>query len=170
MCIRDSGSTVPAVFYPDHRWRRLAVSDQKNGLNGEYPTETAGHTALWAHFCSSICSRHTVAEKVRTKTLRFNCLSEAGWIFTVWLWTDRKWACPDFKEEKRSSQDTQLSVLLSDSLYDSCLLYTSIQTYASMQHLPSVDYIVERENTDSFHSENNEPVAVIMSAWWMRCV
>lgn len=42
-----------------------------------------------------------------------------------------------------------------------------IQTYASMQHLPSVDYIVERENTDSFHSENNEPVAVIMSAWWM---
>lgn len=42
-----------------------------------------------------------------------------------------------------------------------------IQAYASAQFLPHVDYLVERENIDSFRSEGNEPVGVIMSAWWM---
>ena len=42
-----------------------------------------------------------------------------------------------------------------------------IQAYASAQFLPHVDYLVERENIDSFQSEGNEPVGVIMSAWWM---
>ncbi len=42
-----------------------------------------------------------------------------------------------------------------------------IQSYASARFLPHVDYIVDRENIDAFQSENNEPVAVIMSAWWM---
>ena len=42
-----------------------------------------------------------------------------------------------------------------------------IQTYAAMQHLPQVDYVIERENTSSFRSKDNEPVAVIMSAWWL---
>ncbi len=42
-----------------------------------------------------------------------------------------------------------------------------IQSYASAQFLPQIDYLVERENIDSFQSEGNEPVGVIMSAWWM---
>lgn len=42
-----------------------------------------------------------------------------------------------------------------------------IQSYASAQFLPHIDYLVERENIDSFKSEGNEPVGVIMSAWWM---
>ncbi|MCM1283726.1 MAG: polysaccharide pyruvyl transferase family protein [Muribaculaceae bacterium] len=42
-----------------------------------------------------------------------------------------------------------------------------IQSYASSRFLPHTDYIVDRENIDSFRSENNEPVGVIMSAWWM---
>ncbi len=42
-----------------------------------------------------------------------------------------------------------------------------IQSYASAQFLPHIDYLVERENIDSFRSKNNEPVGVIMSAWWM---
>ncbi len=42
-----------------------------------------------------------------------------------------------------------------------------IQSYASAQFLPQIDYTVQRENMDSFQSEGNEPVAVIMSAWWM---
>jgi len=42
-----------------------------------------------------------------------------------------------------------------------------IQSYASAQFLPHIDYMVERENIDSFRSEGNEPVGVIMSAWWM---
>ena len=42
-----------------------------------------------------------------------------------------------------------------------------IQTYAAMQHLPQVDYVIDRENINSFHSKDNEPVAVIMSAWWL---
>ena len=42
-----------------------------------------------------------------------------------------------------------------------------IQAYASAQFLPQIDYMVQRENIDSFQSEHNEPVGVIMSAWWM---
>lgn len=42
-----------------------------------------------------------------------------------------------------------------------------IQAYASAQFLPQIDYIVDRENLDTFQSEGNEPVGVIMSAWWM---
>lgn len=42
-----------------------------------------------------------------------------------------------------------------------------IQSYASAQFLPHIDYIVDRENLDTFQSEGNEPVGVIMSAWWM---
>lgn len=43
-----------------------------------------------------------------------------------------------------------------------------IQAYASSLFLPSVDYMVDRETIDTFVSDNEEPVAVIMSAWWMR--
>ena len=42
-----------------------------------------------------------------------------------------------------------------------------IQTYAAAKLLPSVDYILPREKLDSFKSENNEPVATVMNAWWM---
>lgn len=43
-----------------------------------------------------------------------------------------------------------------------------IQSYASSLFLPSIDYMVDRETIDTFISDNEEPVAVIMSAWWMH--
>jgi hypothetical protein len=42
-----------------------------------------------------------------------------------------------------------------------------VQSYAIKQFLPHVDYYIDRENVDEFKSENNEPVATIMAAWWM---
>lgn len=42
-----------------------------------------------------------------------------------------------------------------------------IQSYAQAQWLPSVDYLVDIENLDGFQSENDEPVATIMSSWYM---
>ena len=42
-----------------------------------------------------------------------------------------------------------------------------IQTYAAVKLLPHVDYVLTREKLDTFHSENDEPVAVVMNAWWM---
>lgn len=42
-----------------------------------------------------------------------------------------------------------------------------IQAYATSQFLPSVDYLIDRESFDSFRTESGEPVAVIMSAWYM---
>lgn len=42
-----------------------------------------------------------------------------------------------------------------------------IQSYASSRFLPSIDYYIEREEISNFKSKNNEPVAVIMNAWWM---
>lgn len=42
-----------------------------------------------------------------------------------------------------------------------------IQSYASAKLLPRVDYEVDREHIDSFSSNGNEPVAVIMNGWWM---
>ena len=42
-----------------------------------------------------------------------------------------------------------------------------IQSYAIKQFLPHVDYIINRETINSFKSDNKEPVAVIMAAWWM---
>ncbi len=42
-----------------------------------------------------------------------------------------------------------------------------IQTYAISRFLPRIDYYVDRDNIDVFKSENNEPVATIMAAWWM---
>ncbi len=42
-----------------------------------------------------------------------------------------------------------------------------VQSYAASRLLPQVDYAIEREKMDMFSSENDEPVAVIMSAWYM---
>jgi len=42
-----------------------------------------------------------------------------------------------------------------------------IQAYATARFLPSIDYFVDRENLDKFKTDNNESVAVIMSAWYM---
>ena len=42
-----------------------------------------------------------------------------------------------------------------------------IQTYAAAKLLPHVDYQIDREYISDFKSENDEPVAVIMNAWWM---
>lgn len=42
-----------------------------------------------------------------------------------------------------------------------------IQTYAAAKLLPQVDYAIDRESINTFQSKNNEPVAVIMNAWWM---
>ena len=42
-----------------------------------------------------------------------------------------------------------------------------IQSYAASVWLPSVDYMVDIEELDSFEAEDDEPVATIMSAWYM---
>ncbi len=42
-----------------------------------------------------------------------------------------------------------------------------IQSYAIRQFLPHVDYIIDREKIHSFESDDKEPVAVVMAAWWM---
>lgn len=43
-----------------------------------------------------------------------------------------------------------------------------IQAYASSRFLPQIDYIIDREELDTFKSNNNEAVNVIMSAWMFR--
>ncbi len=42
-----------------------------------------------------------------------------------------------------------------------------IQAYATARFYPTLDYFVDREHINDFQSENNEPVAVIMNAWYM---
>ena len=42
-----------------------------------------------------------------------------------------------------------------------------IQSYAASLWLPSVDYMVDIEELDSFVAEDDEPVVTIMSAWYM---
>ena len=42
-----------------------------------------------------------------------------------------------------------------------------IQTYAAARLLPRVDYYLTRECLDHFASEDGEPVAVPMNAWWL---
>lgn len=42
-----------------------------------------------------------------------------------------------------------------------------IQSYAQLQWLPSLDYLVDIEDLDAFKSDNDEPVATIMSSWYM---
>ena len=42
-----------------------------------------------------------------------------------------------------------------------------IQAYATARFLPRIDYFIDREHIDDFKSENEEPVAVIMNAWYM---
>lgn len=42
-----------------------------------------------------------------------------------------------------------------------------IQSYATMQHLPRVDYIIERENMSAFVPNDRNKVAVIMAGWFL---
>lgn len=42
-----------------------------------------------------------------------------------------------------------------------------IQAYAASRYLPSIDYFIDREHINDFKSDGNEPVAVIMNAWYM---
>lgn len=42
-----------------------------------------------------------------------------------------------------------------------------IQAFATAQFLPQVDYFIDREYIDDFRSDEDEPVAVIMNAWYM---
>lgn len=42
-----------------------------------------------------------------------------------------------------------------------------IQAYAAARYLPSIDYYIDREYISDFKSDGNEPVAVIMNAWYM---
>lgn len=42
-----------------------------------------------------------------------------------------------------------------------------VQSYAESLWLPSVDYMVDIEDMEDFKSEDDEPVATIMSAWYM---
>lgn len=41
-----------------------------------------------------------------------------------------------------------------------------IQSYAILKQIPSMDYIIDREHIDTFKTDNNEPVAVVMAGWW----
>lgn len=42
-----------------------------------------------------------------------------------------------------------------------------IQSYAIERFLPHIDYLMNREELNSFESKGHEPVATIMAAWWM---
>ena len=42
-----------------------------------------------------------------------------------------------------------------------------IQAYAAANLLPEVTYFLDRENLDSFVTDDGEPAAVVMSAWYM---
>ncbi len=42
-----------------------------------------------------------------------------------------------------------------------------VQSYAESLWLPQIDYMVDIEDMESFTSEDDEPVATIMSAWYM---
>ena len=42
-----------------------------------------------------------------------------------------------------------------------------IQAYATARFLPQIDYFIDREHIDEFTPDSNEPVAVIMNAWYM---
>ncbi|MCR5653110.1 MAG: polysaccharide pyruvyl transferase family protein [Ruminococcus sp.] len=42
-----------------------------------------------------------------------------------------------------------------------------IQAYATARFLPRIDYFIDREHIDEFKPETEEPVAVIMNAWYM---
>ena len=42
-----------------------------------------------------------------------------------------------------------------------------VQSYAASRFLPSIDYIIDREQVDSFESDNKEIVNCIMNAWWL---
>ena len=42
-----------------------------------------------------------------------------------------------------------------------------IQAYATARFLPQIDYFIDREHIDEFKPDNEEPVAVIMNAWYM---
>ena len=48
-----------------------------------------------------------------------------------------------------------------------CNIGDDIQSYASSKFLPQIDYFVDRETINTFTSEKNEPVATVMSAWYM---
>jgi hypothetical protein len=42
-----------------------------------------------------------------------------------------------------------------------------VQAYAAAKLMPRYDYIVPREEIDTFRTEHGEPVGVVMNAWWM---
>ncbi|MBR2109121.1 MAG: polysaccharide pyruvyl transferase family protein [Ruminococcus sp.] len=42
-----------------------------------------------------------------------------------------------------------------------------IQAFATARFLPQIDYFIDREHIDEFKPETEEPVAVIMNAWYM---
>jgi hypothetical protein len=43
-----------------------------------------------------------------------------------------------------------------------------IQTYAALKLMPRVDYIIDRENIDSFYPDKEEMVLTIMNGWYMH--
>ena len=51
---------------------------------------------------------------------------------------------------------------------DSLNIGDDVQSYAAAQFLPQVDYFLEREKMDTFKTKDNEPVAIIMNAWYMH--
>ena len=43
-----------------------------------------------------------------------------------------------------------------------------IQSYAAMQFLPKVDYLIDREAMDVFCPQSKDYVAVILNGWYMH--
>ena len=43
-----------------------------------------------------------------------------------------------------------------------------IQTYAQERFLPKVDYLIDRENLESFVPNKKEKVKLIMNAWYIH--
>lgn len=51
--------------------------------------------------------------------------------------------------------------------YSSINIGDEIQSVAATRFLPRIDYYVQRERIDEFHSNEHEKVKLIMNAWWM---
>lgn len=51
--------------------------------------------------------------------------------------------------------------------FDTENLGDDIQTYAAERFLPQIDYIIDREKMDAFHTDDGSEVAVILNGWYL---
>ena len=43
-----------------------------------------------------------------------------------------------------------------------------IQSYAVMQFLPHIDYLIDREQLNEFVGDTKEPTAVVLNGWFLH--